>query len=62
MQHHKILVKATKNILDPTTARLLVPAGVTFEIYGPLDCLTGDFAGVLFPVEVDEIHLLNTPA
>lgn len=61
MMQGKILVQATKPILDPTTARLLVPKGTTFEVYGSLDCLTGDYAGVLFPVELDEIRLRNTP-
>ena len=59
MQHHKILVKATKNILDPTTARLLVPASVTFEVYGSIDSLTGDYGGVLFPVDLHEIRVVR---
>ena len=59
MQYHKILVEATQSILDPATARVLVPKGVRFDIYGSLDCLTGDYGGVLFPVELHEIRLVR---
>ena len=54
----KVLVEATQNILDPTTARLLVPKGTRFEAYGFLDCITGDFGGVLFHIELHEIRLV----
>lgn len=56
---HKILVKARQDILDPETARLLVPLGTTFQVYGSIDCLTGEYGGVLFPVEINEIRLCD---
>ena len=52
----KIAVIAKRNIIDPTTARLLVPKGTIFVVYGTIDCITGEHGGVLFPVELHEIR------
>ena len=57
---HKILAEATQPILDPTTDRVLVHTGTRFDVYGSLDCLTGDYGGVLFPVELHEISLIRS--
>ena len=56
---HKILVEAIQPLLDPTTGRMLVPRGTRFHVYGSLDCLTGDYGGVLFPVALHEIKLVQ---
>ena len=56
---HKILVEALQPLLDPTTGRMLVPTGTRFVVYGSLDALTGDYGGVLFPVELHEISLVQ---
>ena len=61
MTMQKILVEALQPLLDPTTGRMLVPTGTQFEVYGSLDALTGDYGGVLFPVALHEIQLVQAP-